>query len=207
MSWTCSQTEDRLLEALEGTLGASDRAQYDDHVASCPTCQALARDVSQIVAALGRIEPIEPGPYLVPKILARTTGAGARRPRQRLAWLASLAEPRLAVGAAVVLITISILAHAVTASNSRSAPASLASWNPVEIYMQANRRVHLAYARSVEFLSNLRVVYEIQSSFPAESPPAAPAQKKSPDQIEQLYPHRQERRAQVRSNSPSWRHA
>lgn len=209
MPWTCSQTEDRLLEAIEATLGAADRASYDEHVASCPACQALARDVREIVTALGRIEPVEPSPYLVSRILARTTGTSARQPRQRFAWLAWLAEPRLAVGAVVVLITISILAHAVTASTSRSAPAALASWNPVEIFNQANRRVHLVYARGVKFVSDLRVVYEIQSSFPAESTsaPATPAQKKSLDQLELSYPPRPERRAQAGPTSPPWRHA
>ena len=39
----------------------------------------------------------------------------------------------------------------------------LADLHPVNVYRNADRRLHLAYASSVKYVSDLRVVYEIQS--------------------------------------------
>ncbi|MGB9466199.1 MAG: hypothetical protein WBR10_13905, partial [Candidatus Acidiferrum sp.] len=39
----------------------------------------------------------------------------------------------------------------------------LADLSPVNVYRNADRQAHLVYARSTKFVSDLRVVYEIQS--------------------------------------------
>lgn len=190
MAWNCQQTEDRLLEALDGTLATADRSEMDQHTAACPRCGALLAGVHHTVASLAQLEPVVPAPWLVPKIIERTSG---RRPeKRRLGWFDFLTQPRFAMGLVAVLITVSIVFRAL----SGGAPSALAAVNPVTFYRQADRRAHLVYARSVKFLSDLRVVYEIQSRFQprnSEEPSAAP-EKKSTDQLERLFYDRLESR-------------
>jgi anti-sigma factor RsiW len=192
MPWTCEQTEDRLLDALDGTLDATERSQMEEHLAGCAKCATLTEGVRQTVSSLHRLEPIEPAPWLAPAIIARTSGTRPVRSRRRFAWLDFLVNPRFAMGLVAVLITVSVLFHALAGG----APPSLAAMNPLDLYHQVDRRAHLAYARGVKFISDLRVVYEIQSRFqPQNSGEPAPApEKKSTDQLERLFYGRLESR-------------
>jgi anti-sigma factor RsiW len=184
MAWNCEQTEDRLLEALDGTLSAAERGQMDGHTAACARCVALVASVRQTVESLQHMEAVEPAPWLVPKIIARTSGTRVEK-RRRLSWLQILTQPRFAMGLVAVLITVSIVFRAL----SGGAPSALAAVNPVEFYHQADIRAHRVYARSVKFLSDLRVVYEIQSRFQPQNAeePSTPPEKKSTDQLERLF--------------------
>jgi anti-sigma factor RsiW len=192
MPWTCEQTEDQLLEVLDGTLDATERSRMDEHLAGCAKCAGLARSVRLTVDSLRGLEPAEPAPWLVPTILARTSGAQPRRERRRFAWLAFLMNPRFAMGLIAVLITMSILLRAF----SGGTPSTLAAMNPLDVYRQVDRRAHLVYARGVKFISDLRVVYEIQSRFqPQDSgEPSSSPEKKSTDQLERLFYERLESR-------------
>ena len=186
MAWNCEQTEDRLLDALDGTLSAAERGEMDQHTARCERCVALVASVRQTVTSLERMEAVEPAPWLVPKIIERTSGTKPVR-RRKLSWLDLMTQPRFAMGLVAVLITFSIVFRAL----SGGAPSALASVNPLEFYRQADRRAHLVYARGVKFFSDLRVVYEIQSRFQPEngeqpSTPASP-EKKNTDQLERLF--------------------
>ena len=82
----------------------------------------------------------------------------------------------------------------------------LADLRPANVYRNADRQVHLVYARSVKYVSDLRVVYEIQSRLrsdqndlqtaPEESLPKA-APDKNPGQTDDQKPAqpRQQNRA------------
>lgn len=184
MAWTCEQTEDRLLEALDGTLSAAERGEMDRHAAGCVRCVELVASVRQTVDSLQRMEAVEPAPWLVPKIIARTSGLRVEK-RRRLSWLHVIAQPRFAMGLLAILITVSIVFRAF----SGGAPAAFAAVNPVDFYHQADIKVHRVYSRSVKFLSDLRVVYEIQSRFQPQNAeePSTPPEKKSTDQLERLF--------------------
>jgi anti-sigma factor RsiW len=191
MAWNCEQTEDRLLDALDGTLSAAERGEMEQHTAGCARCVALVASVRQTVASLQQMEAVEPAPWLVPKIIERTSGTKPVR-RRKLSWLDFMTQPRFAMGLVAVLITFSIVFRAL----SGGAPAGLASVNPLEFYRQADRRAHLVYARGVKFFSDLRVVYEIQSRFQPQNTgePATTPEKKSTDQLERLFYDRLESR-------------
>jgi anti-sigma factor RsiW len=184
MAWNCEQTEDRLLDALDGTLSAAERGDMERHTAACDRCIALVASVRQTVASLQQMETVEPAPWLMPKIVERTTGPKPVR-RRKLSWLDFMTQPRFAMGLVAVLITVSIVFHAL----SGGAPGALAAVNPVEFYRQADRRAHLVYAHGVKFLSDLRIVYEIQSRLQPQNSgePSTTPEKKSTDQIEQLF--------------------
>lgn len=203
MPWTCEETEGRLLDAMDGTLAAAQQAEMDGHLAGCAKCARLLQGVRQTVQVLQKLEPVEPGPWLEAKIISRTT-PDQPKPQRVPAWLEFSAHPRLLLGALAVLITFSVafsvLGGAGRVSQSRA--------NPVVVFRQVDRAVHLAYARGVKFLSDLRVVYEIQSQFqrPVGDPSASPGKKTLHD-LEQRFGPLPKGRLAIARNLRSWRRA
>ncbi len=162
MTWTCDQVESQLSDYLEGLLQAPDRAEFEAHVASCAECAPLVASVRSVMSELRSMEQLEAPPRLVYSILDNTLG-----PREKVtAWqtfrnfIHGLATPKFAYGAASVMATLIILLG--TSGISLRKP-KLADLHPVNVYRNADRRLHLAYASSVKYVSDLRVVYEIQS--------------------------------------------
>jgi len=102
-------------------------------------------------------------------------------------WLKSLQAPRFVYSMASVAATIIVL---LTASGFSFSKPKLADLQPATIYRKTNSQVHIVYAQSVKFVSDLRVVYEIQTrlseneqnptsregTIPQNSPKKAPGQ-------------------------------
>jgi anti-sigma factor RsiW len=158
MIWTCEQTEARLSDYLDGLLEPAEQSAFDLHVNGCERCTPLVASVSHTVGALHKLEQVEPSPQLVNSILTATQGPQTWRNAKR--WLRGLQSPRFIYSAASVAATIVVL---LTASGFSWRKPKLADLRPATIYRNANNQVHLVYARSTKFVSDLRVVYEIQS--------------------------------------------
>lgn len=190
MTWTCVQIEERLSDYVDGFLPESDQREFRAHVDSCPRCSPLLAQVAHVVDHLRTLEP-EPAPVaLVSKILDQTLGPRKTK-RDWLGWLPMLWQPRFAMGTVTVLATLLIIFQA---TGVRRSDITAANLNPVRIFHAADSHAHLAFARSVKFVNDLRVVYEIQSrlqpsSGPAPSnsqpPPPAPSQPKSSNESRQ----------------------
>jgi len=180
MSWTCLNTEERLLEYLEGELPATERVLVEAHLAECATCRALAGQVHWLETRLPRLEPEREPAWLVQRILRETTGAD-RKPQESVLrrLLAGLTSPRFALGLGTVAATIFILFQAL-GINPKKITAE--DFNPVNLYRVADRQAHLTYARSVRFVNDMRVVYEIRSRLQEASatPNPAPADQQPP---------------------------
>jgi hypothetical protein len=73
----CSQCEDMLADALDGTLSAADQTIFDAHMAHCAECSQMFADARRGAAWLGMLRSPRPEPpaALLEKILAQTTGA------------------------------------------------------------------------------------------------------------------------------------
>jgi anti-sigma factor RsiW len=162
MTWTCEQTELRLTDYLDGLLSADEQHTFDVHVNSCQRCTPLVMGVTHAVRNLHLLPELEAPLGLVNSILDSTLG-----PRQTvtgwaavLALLRGIASPKFAYGALSVAATFLML---VTASGFNWKKPKLADLAPANIYRNTNRQVHLAYARGTKYVSDLRVVYEIQS--------------------------------------------
>ena len=158
MSWTCEQTEARLSDYLDGLLQPAEQAAFDLHVNTCERCTPLVASVSHVLGGLHKLEQIEPSPRLVNSILTVTQGPQTWRNAKR--WLRSLQSPRFVYSAASVAATIVLL---LTATGFNWRKPKLADLAPATLYRNANSRAHIMYARSTKFVSDLRVVYEIQS--------------------------------------------
>jgi anti-sigma factor RsiW len=163
MNWTCEQTELLLTDYLDGLLPADEQRAFDLHVNSCERCTPLVSSVMHAISTLRALPELDTPPRLVYNVLDATLG-----PRETvsgwaafLAWLRSLASPRFAYGAVSLAATFLMI---VTVSGSVNwKKPKLADLAPSNIYRNTNRQVHLAYARGTKYISDLRVVYEIQS--------------------------------------------
>jgi Putative zinc-finger len=168
MGWSCEKTEELLGDYLDGLLQGDDRAAFDLHVNGCERCAPLVASVTSLVSNLHSMEQLPEPPRLVYAILDKTLG-----PRDQgsawdafLAWGRGLSTIRLAYGALSVAATLMIF---VTASGFNWRHPKVADLQPANVYRNADRQAHLVYARGTKFVSDLRVVYEIQSRLRQDS--------------------------------------
>jgi anti-sigma factor RsiW len=176
-NWTHEEIEARLTDYLEGLLQPEEQRAFDAHVSTCSQCEPLLASVSHLLTDLHSMDEIEPPPRLIYAILDKTLGpretvAGWRA---AFAWLRALANPRVGYGFASVAATFLIV---VSGSGFSWRKPRLADLKPASIYRNADRQVHLVYARGTKFVSDLRVVYEIQSRL-SQDDQQIPAQDRS----------------------------
>jgi hypothetical protein len=162
MNWTCEQTEALLSDYFEGLLQPSERVAFDAHAADCERCAPLLASVSQLVGNLRGMEQLEAPPRLIYAILDKTLG-----PRETtvaapgfFGWLRGIGMPRFAYGALSLSTTFFVIA---SASGFSWRHPKFADLQPTTIARNADRQAHLVFARSAKFVSDLRVVYEIQT--------------------------------------------
>jgi anti-sigma factor RsiW len=168
MNWTCEQTEARLSDYLDDTLGGAERALFDAHVNGCERCTPLVASVSHLLSGMHSMEQLEAPPRLVYSILDKTLGPreSATGWRGLFGLVRGIASIRFAYGAMSVAATLLIL---VTASGFNWRHPKIADLRPTNIYRNTDRQAHLVYARSTKFVSDLRVVSEIQSRLREDS--------------------------------------
>jgi anti-sigma factor RsiW len=158
MNWTCEQTEARLSDYLDGLFEPAEQSAFNQHVNTCERCAPLVAAVAHTLGGLYGLEPVEPPPQLENAILTATLGAPSWRNLRR--WLKSLQSPRFVYSLASVAATLIVI---LTASGFSFRKPKLADLSPATIYRNTNRQAHLVYAQSAKFVSDLRVVYEIQT--------------------------------------------
>ncbi len=170
MDWTCEQTEARLTDYLDGVLQPGEQLAFDAHVSDCPRCAPLLAGVSHLLTDLHSLDEVEPPPRLIYAILDKTLGPrdAVTGWRAALAWLGALANPRVGYGFASIAATFLIV---VSASGFNWRKPKLADLTPASVYRNADRQAHLVYARGTKFVSDLRVVYEIQSRLNQDEQP------------------------------------
>jgi len=174
MDWNCTLTEERLSDFLDGALGLEEAAAFSAHQAGCAHCSALVAQVGGLVSRMHAAPQVEVPAQLERTILDATLGPQKQRPASQglFGWLGFLWQPRFAMGIVTVAASVVIVFHAATSEGGRS------SLNPVNLLRDANRQLHLTYAHGAKYVSNLRVVYELQSRVWAQpediSTPIAP---------------------------------
>jgi hypothetical protein len=162
MTWTCDQIEARLSDYLDGLLVGSDEVEFEKHAEECAECGPLLASVQSLVSEMHAMAELEAPPRLVYTVLDQTLG-----PRETvtgwkafLNFIRGLGSPKFAYGAASVMATFVIL---LGASGFSWRKPRLADLSPTNVYRKADQQIHLGKARAVKYISDLRVVYEIQS--------------------------------------------
>ena len=158
MNWTCEQTEARLSDYLDGLFQPAEQTAFNHHVNTCERCAPLVAAVARTLGSLYALEPVEAPPELESAILTATLGAPNWRNLRR--WLKSLQSPRFVYTLASMAATIVVI---LAASGFSFRKPKLADLAPATIYRRTNSQVHLVYAHTVKVVSDLRVVYEIQT--------------------------------------------
>jgi anti-sigma factor RsiW len=159
MNWTCEQTEARLSDYLDGLLQPVEQSAFNMHVNTCERCAPLVAAVARTLGGLYALESVEPPAELESAILTATLGAPSWRNLKY--WLKSLQSPRFVYSMASLAATLFILLATTTGFPFRK--PKLAELRPATIYRNTNIKAHRAYAKSVKFVGDLRVVYEIQT--------------------------------------------
>ena len=171
MNWTCTFTEDKLSDFLSGALSAEEKDALSAHAAGCTECSQLIRDVEILVNQMHQLAPVEAPRYLAGKILSQTLAPQRRGSAGWFDWLSIVWQPRFAMGLATIAASLMIVLHAV---NVRPSQFTMADLNPAVLVHGANRQAHLGFARSVKFVSDLRIIYEIESRLQPQPESAAP---------------------------------
>jgi Putative zinc-finger len=176
MPWTCPQIEERLSDYLDHALPSTEAQEFEAHVHDCARCAPLVARVSVLLQGIRQLEPLDAPLHLVPQILDRTLGP--RQEEKGLArWLRALRplfQPQFALGATAVLATLFLMGATILPVHVRKTDL-----HPGTLFRSANRQAHMAYAHSVKFVNDMRVVYEIQSRLRAEPSPAQQPQAPS----------------------------
>jgi anti-sigma factor RsiW len=170
MDWNCTNTEERLSDYLDGLLTPAESAAFRAHAASCRECATLVAQVGGLVTQMHGLDLEAAPPMLVNRILDATIGPRKEKSSWRswFSWTGSFLQPRFVMGMVTVAATILIVIYSSGFTPSKLKKVDL---NPVNAFRSANRQAHLTYARSVKYVNDLRVVYEIQSRLqPANEP-------------------------------------
>lgn len=157
----CAELEILICDYVDGTLAMAERAQVEAHLAGCPACADLARDSAAAVAFMARAADVEPPPELVNRILFDAPWS-KQKPQTRLReWmrvlLSPILQPRFAMGIALTMLSLSIIAQG---KMPKFKPSDL---QPAAIWQSLDSRVTYAWGRTVKFYNNLKFVYQIQS--------------------------------------------
>jgi anti-sigma factor RsiW len=140
----CAELEILLADYLDGAVSGVEKSAVDAHLAACAACAELARDAAGAVAFMDRAATVEPPPGMVARILADDRIRLRRSWAERLLGFVSrfVWEPRLAMGVAMVVLSVAMLGR---------------MWGPAE------NQVHRAWDRTVKQYENLPLVSAIQS--------------------------------------------
>lgn len=184
MNWTCAQTEQRLTDYLDRSISPEETAALEAHVKSCPDCAALVAAVEVTVRAIQTAPEPEVPPQLFAKIIGATSGVRASGGgwRDWLRHATLIWSPRFAMGALTMAASLLIVLHAASTPGNAEAYAAI---NPMNLIRAADRQVHRTYAHTAKFVSDLRLVYEIESRLQPEPEPAASPAAPAPNQNHQ----------------------
>jgi anti-sigma factor RsiW len=163
----CADFEILLADHLDGTLPASGKAAFEEHLGSCVECAELARDSQSAMEVLSHAAPVEPPPQLVTKLLFEISSGPSRKlVKPSLArrmfgpWIEPILQPRFAMGMAMTVLSFAMLGRITGVQARQLKPSDL---DPVKVWNAAEDRVHRLWERGVKNYENLRLVYVIQT--------------------------------------------
>jgi hypothetical protein len=158
---TCAEAE--LLICDYATLSSAERFELERHMGGCPACAELARDSAEALAFMERAADVEPPPELITKILfdapwakEKSKSAGWFGSLRR--WMDPVVQPRIVMGALMTLLSFSMLARYVPMRQIKASDLK-----PAAVWATVDGGAQRAWARTVKYYENLKVVYQIQA--------------------------------------------
>jgi anti-sigma factor RsiW len=160
----CAEIEILICDYVDGTLAAAQKAEVELHLSACPACAELARDSAAAVAFMESAADVEPPPELITKILFDAPWVKENQASKSREWfralLSPILHPKFAMGMAMTILSLSMLARFV-APVRQLRPADL---RPSEVWAGLEGRAVRTWARTMKFYENLKIVYQIQTT-------------------------------------------
>jgi hypothetical protein len=176
------------------TLSSADRFELERHMGGCPACAELARDSAAALAFMQRAADVEAPPELLTRILFDAPWSKDKKKSKLREWtgalLSPILQPKFAMGMAMTILSLSMLARFVPVRQLR--PADL---RPAEVWNGIATRAEYTWGRTMKFYENLKIVYQIQTTL-KEWQQQTDEQKPAPEKPD-------ERKLPLKSPAPS----
>jgi anti-sigma factor RsiW len=165
----CAEFESTLADYIDGTLGDAGRAALELHASSCAGCRQFMSEVTGAVAFLKRAEEIEPPATLITRIAFQAPLGRTREPfekqgflsRATSRWLQPLLQPRLVMGMAMTILSVTMLERCTGVKGGQHIQA--ADLSPIHVWGGVEDKAVRLKDRVVKYYENLRVVYEVET--------------------------------------------
>lgn len=152
----CAEAE--LLICDYATLGSAERFELERHLGECAACAELARDSAAALAFLDHVSDVEPPPELITRILHRAPAKSSGWRKWLSRWLGPIVQPRIVMGAAMTILSFTMLSRYVPMRQIKASDLQ-----PAAVWASIDDGARRAWARSVKYYENLKVVYQIQT--------------------------------------------
>ena len=177
--FSCMDFDVLLSEAIDGKLAGAELADFQHHVAECPTCGPGFADTAAGLRWLSVLEPVEMPTHLFHNILAATSVqdvALKAQVQQRAGWLEwatrvlesvllpvfnTVRQPRFALNAGMAFFSVSLLLNV---AGFKLSGLRLSDLTPGAIKTNATLRYYETTSRVVKYYENIRFVYELEST-------------------------------------------
>jgi hypothetical protein len=164
----CPEFESILADYLDGTLTNTERAAVELHAAECAPCGAFMADVNSGVSFLETMPAVEPPSELITRIAFQSPVGRIRGPfdkqtvwsRFSQKWLQPVLQPKFVMGAAMMVISFTMLERC---TGSRVERVQSADLNPVRVWGGMEMKAVRMKDRMLKYYENLRVVYEVEA--------------------------------------------
>ncbi len=160
----CADAEILICDYVDGTLPADRKAELERHLGECPVCAALARDSAAAVAFMDRAADVEPPPELITRILFDAPWSKGKSQSKLRVWttaiLSPILQPKYAMGLAMTILSIAMLAQFVAPVRQ----PKLEDLRPSKVWSGIELKAVRAWERTVKFYDNLKFVYQIQTT-------------------------------------------
>jgi hypothetical protein len=158
---SCAEIDILICDYVDGTLDEASRATVEAHLAECPACVELVKDSKAAVEFMQLAADVEPPAELVNRILfAAPWGKGKSEsaPRRWIrAILSPILQPRFAMGIALTMLSLSIVAQG---RIPKLRPSDL---EPAKVWSRLETNAEYAWDRTVVYFNRLKLVYQIES--------------------------------------------
>jgi hypothetical protein len=171
----CSEFEALLAEALDDTLAAETRQDFDSHGKTCQVCGPLFAEAWEGMLMVQGLGEMDPPKNLVHNILAATSRkeatAEALAEAAKVGWLerlrrslrpqmAGLMHSRFATSFAMAFFSLSIT---LTLAGVKSTDVKHVDWHPSALRKSVVLGFTQVEAKVTSYYENLRLVYQVQA--------------------------------------------
>jgi len=155
------ELENLTSDYLEGLLEPGLKREFEAHLSLCPSCLEMVGEVRRAMELCHAAPELDPAPWLVHQIMLATVGERKPGLTERLAaFFRPTLQSRYAYSVAMAVFSLSVI---VQAAGINLRHITFADLNPLTWRQKADRAVHLYIARGEKFISDAKVVYEVES--------------------------------------------